>query len=27
VDTDQVGEKQVVGSCEGGAKKLVYTRE
>ena len=27
VDTDQVGEKQVVGSCEGGAKKLGYTRE
>jgi hypothetical protein len=27
VDADQVGEKQVVGSCEGGAKKLVYTRK
>lgn len=25
--SDQVGEKQVVGSCEGGTKKVVYTRQ
>lgn len=27
MDADQVGEKHVVGSCDGGTKKLVYTRE
>ncbi len=26
VANDQVGERKVVGSCEGGAKKIVYTR-
>jgi Protein of unknown function (DUF1161) len=26
VDAKDVGDKKVVGSCEGGAKKLVYTR-
>lgn len=26
VPTDQVGERKVVGSCEGGAKKIVYVR-
>jgi len=27
VPNDQVGEKKVVGSCEGGTKKIVYTRK
>lgn len=27
VTPDQVGDKRVVGSCEGGAKKIVYTRK
>ena len=27
VTSDQVGEKQVVGSCESGTKKVVYTRQ
>lgn len=27
VANDQVAERKVVGSCEGGAKKIVYTRE
>jgi hypothetical protein len=27
VPSDQVGEKKVVGSCEGGTKKIVYTRK
>lgn len=27
VATDQVGEKQVVGSCEAGTKKIVYTKQ
>jgi len=26
VATDQVGEQKVVGSCEGGTKKIVYKR-
>ena len=26
VATDQVGDQKVVGSCEGGSKKLVYKR-
>lgn len=26
VDTKDVGDRKVVGSCEGGTKKLVYTR-
>ncbi len=26
VATEQVGERKVVGSCEGGAKKIVYVR-
>ncbi len=26
VATDQVGERQVVGSCDGGAKKVIYTK-
>lgn len=26
VASDQVGEKTVVGSCEGGSKKITYTR-
>ncbi len=26
VPTEQVGERKVVGSCEGGAKKIVYVR-
>jgi hypothetical protein len=26
VDTDKAGDRKVVGSCEGGAKKIVYTR-
>ncbi|MBC7996106.1 MAG: DUF1161 domain-containing protein [Rhizobacter sp.] len=26
VANDQVGERKVVGSCEGGAKKIVYTK-
>jgi hypothetical protein len=27
VAADQVGERKVVGSCEGGAKKIVYERK
>ena len=27
VDTDKVGDGKVVGSCEGGAKKIVYTKK
>ncbi len=27
VANDRVGEKQVVGSCEGDTKKIVYTRK
>lgn len=27
VDTDKVGDAKVVGSCEGGAKKITYTRK
>lgn len=27
VATDQVTDKKVVGSCEGGSKKIVYTRK
>jgi hypothetical protein len=27
VATEQVGDQKVVGSCEGGTKKLVYTRK
>lgn len=27
VPNDQVGEKKVVGSCDGGTKKIVYTRQ
>lgn len=27
VPADQTGDKKVVGSCEGGAKKIVYTRK
>ncbi|MES2947450.1 MAG: DUF1161 domain-containing protein [Pseudomonadota bacterium] len=27
VASDKVGEAKVVGSCEGGAKKLTYTRK
>jgi hypothetical protein len=26
VPNDQVGDRKVVGSCEGGAKKIVYVR-
>lgn len=26
VDTDKAGDRKVVGSCEGGTKKIVYTR-
>lgn len=26
VVSDQVGDRKVVGSCEGGTKKIVYTR-
>jgi hypothetical protein len=26
VATDQVGERKVVGSCEGGSKKIVYVK-
>ena len=26
VASDQVGDRKVVGSCEGGAKKIVYVR-
>lgn len=26
VPTEQVGDRKVVGSCEGGAKKIVYVR-
>ena len=26
VANDQVGERKVVGSCEGGTKKIVYTK-
>lgn len=26
VANDQVGERKVVGSCEGGSKKIVYTK-
>ncbi len=27
VPNDQVGDKKVVGSCDGGTKKIVYTRK
>ena len=27
VENDKVGESKVVGSCEGGTKKIVYTRK
>lgn len=27
VANDQVGERKVVGSCDGGSKKIVYARE
>jgi hypothetical protein len=27
VDSDKVGDAQVVGSCDGGAKKLTYVRK
>lgn len=27
VDNDKVGEAKVVGSCEGGTKKITYTRK
>jgi hypothetical protein len=27
VENDQVGDKKVVGSCEGGTKKIVYERK
>jgi hypothetical protein len=27
VATEEVGDRKVVGSCEGGAKKVVYTRK
>lgn len=27
VPNDQVGDKKVVGSCDGGTKKIVYTRQ
>ncbi|MBI3147970.1 MAG: DUF1161 domain-containing protein [Betaproteobacteria bacterium] len=27
VDSDQTGDRKVVGSCDGGTKKIVYTRE
>ena len=27
VANDQVGDKKVVGSCDGGTKKIVYTRQ
>ena len=27
VPTDQAGDKKVVGTCEGGAKKIVYTKQ
>jgi hypothetical protein len=27
VETDKVGEQKVVGSCEGGKKKLVYAKK
>jgi hypothetical protein len=27
VDTDKVGDAKVVGSCEGGARKITYSRK
>ncbi len=27
VASDQVGDRKVIGTCEGGAKKIVYTRK
>jgi Protein of unknown function (DUF1161) len=27
VASDQVGDRKVVGTCEGGSKKIVYTRK
>jgi hypothetical protein len=27
VPTDQAGDKKVVGSCEGGAKRILYSRQ
>ena len=27
VENDQVGDRKVVGSCEGGSKKIVYVRQ
>ncbi len=27
VDTDKVGDAKVVGSCDGGSKKITYTRK
>ncbi len=27
VPSDQVGDRKVVGTCEGGTKKIVYTRK
>ncbi len=27
VPTEQVGDRKVVGSCEGGSKKIVYVRQ
>jgi hypothetical protein len=27
VDTDKAGERKVVGSCEGGSKKIVYEKK
>jgi hypothetical protein len=27
VDADKAGDAKVVGSCEGGAKKIIYTRK
>jgi hypothetical protein len=27
VDTDKVGDAKVVGSCDGGTKKITYTRK
>jgi hypothetical protein len=27
VPNDQVGDREVVGSCEGGTRKIVYTRQ
>ena len=27
VATDQVGDRKVVGTCEGGTKKIIYTRK